>query len=103
MSIESIAPIGAAMPIADVGVSATLAPGGAGSPAFLDMISQGLQRVDASLREADTGLRALAAGEDVPVHEVMMSMERARLDLMLAVEVRNRLVEVYQELNRMQM
>lgn len=103
MSIESIAPIGAGMHIADVGVSTTIAPEGIGAPAFLDMIGQGLQRVDASLREADTGLRALAAGEDVPVHDVMMSMERARLDLMLAVEVRNRLVEAYQELNRMQM
>jgi flagellar hook-basal body complex protein FliE len=30
-------------------------------------------------------------------------MERARLDLMLVVEVRNRLVEAYQELSRMQL
>lgn len=103
MSIESIAPIGAGMPLADIGAPVTIASEGVGAPGFLDMIGHGLQRVDASLREADTGLRALAAGEDVPVHDVMMSMERARLDLMLAVEVRNRLVEAYQELNRMQM
>lgn len=103
MSIESIPPLGAGLPVADAGVSTRIASEGAGAPGFLDTIGHGLARVDASLREADTGLRALAAGEDVPLHDVMMSMERARLELMLAVEVRNRLIEAYQELNRMQM
>lgn len=103
MSVESIAPLGAAMPVVDAAAPGRIVSDGVGATGFIDMVGHGLQRVDASLREADSGLRALAAGEDVPLHEVMMSMERARLDLMLAVEVRNRLVEAYQELNRMQM
>lgn len=70
---------------------------------FIALVGDGLSRADGSLKAADTQLRRLAAGEDVPLHDVMISMERARLDLMLVVEVRNRLVEAYQELSRMQL
>ena len=70
---------------------------------FLALVGEGLARADGSLKAADLQLRRLAAGEDLPLHDVMISMERARLDLMLVVEVRNRLVEGYQELARMQL
>jgi flagellar hook-basal body complex protein FliE len=57
----------------------------------------------ASLQSADGKLRAMAAGQDVPVHDVMISLEQARMQLMFMVEVRNRAVEAYQELMRMQL
>jgi flagellar hook-basal body complex protein FliE len=37
------------------------------------------------------------------MHDVMISMEQARMNLMFMVEVRNRVVEAYQELMRMQL
>lgn len=70
---------------------------------FAEAIGAGLSRVDGSLRAADAHLRAMAAGRNVPLHETMIAMEQARLDLTLAVEIRNRLVEAYQELTRMQL
>lgn len=98
MSIEAISPIG--MDI--VGADRTMQ---VRAPAadFADMIGESLGRIDQSLRAADGQIRSLAAGENIPLHEVMISMEQARMDLMLAVEVRNRLVESYQELTRMQL
>jgi flagellar hook-basal body complex protein FliE len=102
MSIESVAPVASALPLAS--------PAAARMPEavpvgvdFGALVGEGLQRVDASLREADARVRSLAAGEEVALHDVMISMEQARLDLMLVVEVRNRLVEAYQELSRMQL
>jgi flagellar hook-basal body complex protein FliE len=70
---------------------------------FASIARAGLAHVDASLQSADTLLRQVAAGQAVPVHELMIAMERARLDLTLAAEVRNRLVDAYQELTRMQL
>lgn len=70
---------------------------------FSGWLAQGLSNVDASLKTADEGLRALAAGEASSPHEVMIAMEQARMNLMLMVEVRNRVVEAYQELARMQL
>jgi len=97
MSIEAIAPVLAdAAPSTAVGVSRT--PG----TDFADLLGEGLAKTDASMKTADAQLRQLAAGADIPIHDVMISMEKARLDLMLVVEVRNRIVEGYQELMRMQ-
>lgn len=113
MSIEAISPTGITPFAADVAaadrVSAAQFSGMQASGVqssgmdFASMIGDGLSRVDQSLRAADGQIRSLAAGENIPLHDVMISMERARMDLMLVVEVRNRLVEAYQELTRMQL
>lgn len=70
---------------------------------FVEMLGEGVAKADRSLQTADARLRELAAGEDVAIHEVMIAMERARADLTLVVEVRNRVLEGYQELMRMQL
>lgn len=112
MTIPAISALAAApsIAVAEPGAAVGALPGSAlasaqagGRTDFLDALGAGLARADHSLQAADAQLRALSAGQDVPIHEVMISMERARLDLMLVVEVRNRLVESYQEMMRMQL
>ncbi len=100
MSIEAIAALRGdqiARPEAAQGIGSTAASD------FGDVVKAGLGQVEQRLDVADANVRALAAGEDIPVHEVMISLEQARMDLTLAAEVRNRLVEGYQELTRMQL
>jgi flagellar hook-basal body complex protein FliE len=70
---------------------------------FGQMLGEGIAKMDSGLQAADTQLRAMAAGKEVAVHDVMISMEQARMNLMFMVEVRNRAVEAYQELMRMQL
>lgn len=98
MAIEAIGAIGG-----DIARSNTIAPQAGTGADFMSLLNDGISRVDQSLKTADTQLRGLAAGEDIPIHDVMISMERARLDLMLVAEVRNRVIEAYQELTRMQL
>lgn len=98
MAIEALSAVGT-----DVARSAAIRPSATTGSDFMAMLDAGLSRVDQSLRSADLQLRGLAAGEDIAVHDVMISMEKARIDLMLVSEVRNRLVEAYQELTRMQL
>ena len=76
---------------------------GQGSPAFIQMLGSQVNELNDGLNQADQSARALAAGEDVPVHDVMIAMEHARLKLQLAVEVRNRIVDAYQNLTNMQL
>jgi flagellar hook-basal body complex protein FliE len=78
---------------------AALAPGGGDFGAWL---SQSMARVDRDLVQADAGLQRLAAGEAQNLHQVMIALEEARLGLQLVVQVRNRLLEAYQEVLRMQ-
>lgn len=98
MAIEAVGALRADLP-----VSTEIHPVAVSGSDFLSTLNQGLSQVDGSLKAADVQLRRLAAGEAIPVHDVMLTMEQARMDLMLAVEVRNRLVEAYQELTRMQL
>ncbi|HEY2344245.1 MAG TPA: flagellar hook-basal body complex protein FliE [Xanthomonadaceae bacterium] len=70
---------------------------------FSQVIGEGLAQVDHSLKTADLEVREVAAGKDIPIHDVMIALERARMDLTMAVEIRNRLVDGYQELMRMQL
>jgi flagellar hook-basal body complex protein FliE len=71
-------------------------------PAFAQMIGNQLDQIDGSLNQADAAARAMAAGNDVPVHDVMIAMEQAHLKLQFAVEVRNRVIDAYQNLTSMQ-
>ncbi len=70
---------------------------------FLQMIGSQVHAINDSLNGADAAARALAAGENVPVHDVMIAIENAHLKLQFAVEVRNRIVDAYQNLTNMQL
>lgn len=77
----------------------------AGTPpsGFAQMIDRELAELNASTMAAETAMRDLAAGKPVELHEVMISLEKARLSVQTFVQVRNKLVESYQDLMRMQM
>jgi len=72
-------------------------------PSFMKMVGSEVGQLNVSLNQADQAARELAAGDAVPVHDVMIAMEHARLKLQLAVEVRNRIVDAYQNLTNMQL
>ncbi len=70
---------------------------------FLDLASQAVDKVNGDLIQADQLLEARALGHNVAPHELMIAMEQAKLSLQLTVEVRNKLLEGYQEIMRMQL
>jgi flagellar hook-basal body complex protein FliE len=47
-------------------------------------------------------VRQLAVGETTNIHQVMISLEKARMSLELVVQVRNKCLESYQSLMQMQ-
>lgn len=101
----SMAPI-AAISMSQIGAPEALGSQtvqGGGGASFQQMLGSALGRVNDSLNGADASIRALAAGENVPVQDVMIALEHAHLELQLAVDVRNRLVSAYQNLTNMQL
>jgi flagellar hook-basal body complex protein FliE len=69
---------------------------------FGDMLSNAIQSVDDSMKASDAGVQNYISGQTNNIHDVMISMQQAQLSFQMMVEVRNRLVETYQELSRMQ-
>jgi len=73
-----------------------------GGEAFASSLVEAVQRVDGAQKGADEQVQAFVAGEQENLHEVMISMNEAQLKFQLMTEVRNRTLEGYQELMRMQ-
>ncbi len=71
-------------------------------PGFGAMVSQGIAQVNAQMQGVQTDLQALATGEVENLHQVMVRLEEARMSFQLLMQVRNRALESYQELMRMQ-
>lgn len=61
-----------------------------------------IRRTDESQKISSQTTGALLSGQNVPVHQVMVASEEASVSFQLMLEVRNRLLDGYQELMRMQ-
>ncbi len=70
---------------------------------FQDILKENLDKVNQEQIEADNITNDFIAGKDVDIHEMVLSMEEAKMSLQLAIQVRNKVVEAVQELNRMQL
>lgn len=64
--------------------------------------SDGLNSVNNDALEAERAEEILAAGGDISAHEVMIAAEKSNLSLQMAVQIRNRLINAYTEINSMQ-
>lgn len=69
---------------------------------FMNAIDYAINQVDMAQSEASHQVEAFIAGEQENLHEVMISMNQAKLSFQLMVEVRNKMMDTYQELLRMQ-
>jgi len=69
---------------------------------FKDIFDKAINNLNDSQLNANENVQKFLAGEIQDIHTVMIAMEEAKLSMQLAVEVRNKLVEAYQELSRMQ-
>jgi flagellar hook-basal body complex protein FliE len=69
---------------------------------FSSMLGQMVSEVNAKQAAAGQSVNALQSGQNVPLHKTMIAMEEANVSFQLMVEVRNRLLDSYQEIMRMQ-
>ncbi|MFC3121538.1 flagellar hook-basal body complex protein FliE [Agaribacter flavus] len=72
------------------------------NPNFSQIFTDSLNDINISLQRADSVLTDMALNKSISTHEVMIAMQEAKSELRLAVEVRNKLLEGYQEIMRMQ-
>ena len=103
MSAEGMAAIAAITEPSLAPSSATpVVAGGQGVGGFANLVTDGLGKVNEQLMTGQADLQQLAAGGPVNLHQVMIGLEESRMSFQLVMQVRNRLLEGYQELMRMQ-
>lgn len=76
-------------------------PSGAARTDFVTWLQSQVTEANSAVVEADQQVRKLAVGEAENLHQVMLAISDARSQVDLLLQVRNRLVEGYQELLRM--
>lgn len=69
---------------------------------FGAQLQQAIRAVDAQLVQRDDLVQRMVRGEAVEVHDIMTTAQEAQLAFDLMLEVRNKLLEAYQEIMRMQ-
>jgi flagellar hook-basal body complex protein FliE len=69
---------------------------------FKEIFTDAINNVNGLQNEADNMKVKLATGEVNDIHSVMIASEKASLALQLTVQIRNKLVDAYQEIMRMQ-
>jgi flagellar hook-basal body complex protein FliE len=73
-----------------------------GSASFEGLLGHMVNEVTQKQAAAGTAVQGLMSGQPVPLHQAVIAMEEASVSFQLMVEVRNKLLESYQELMRMQ-
>jgi flagellar hook-basal body complex protein FliE len=69
---------------------------------FASVLKESIDQVNNSQNEADNMTTKLINGENVDLHQVMIAQQKANITLQATLEVRNKVIEAYQEMMRMQ-
>lgn len=93
--IESIAPINSEL--ANEAISQPVS----NKFGFADLLVSQINETSEKIRVADNAVAKAALGQNQNLHQVMFQLEAARVQMELVVQVRNRLLEGYQQVMQM--
>jgi flagellar hook-basal body complex protein FliE len=65
--------------------------------AFKEVLLRSIQEVSSMQQAADRAVEALSSGEDVSAAEVLTAVQKADVAFRLMMQIRNKVVQAYQE------
>ena len=69
---------------------------------FLEALQKSMEEVNVDQLQADNSIKDLVAGKSKNIHETMIQIQKAELSLKTMMQVRNKILEAYKEIIRMQ-
>jgi len=88
--------------LAGIGAPAAMPAPASGQGSFAGMLKSSLAEVNQLQQKADAAITALATGEKASLHDTMIAIEQADVSFRLMMQVRNKIVDAYQEIMRIQ-
>jgi|SRR5581483_10698171 len=73
-----------------------------GESSFSDMLDEAVFHVDQLQEKANQKVGSMLSGNTADVHDAMIAVQKADLSFQLMMQVRNKVVQAYQEVERMQ-
>ncbi len=71
-------------------------------PGFGDVLQKTLESYNSSYKESKILTEGLVSGQHANIHETMIAMEKAGIQLRLIAKIQNKVVEAYKEIMRLQ-
>ena len=68
---------------------------------FVQTLQDTMQKVEALQTEAEKQVEGMVSGQGVDVHSAMIAVEKADLSFQLMMQVRNKIVDAYQQISQM--
>lgn len=97
MALYGISPVGAALATAS---PPRAAPGeGAG---FAGALREAVEKVSQLQQDSGQEIQRLITGDSEDLHKTLLAVQRSELSFELLMEVRNKVVQAYQEIMRIQ-
>lgn len=84
------------------GVSSAQKLNKSGSNSFANVLKKSVEKVNDLQNQADAAIDDLALGNNKDVVQTMIMMEKADISFRLMMQVRNKIVQAYEEVMRMQ-
>ncbi len=69
---------------------------------FLQELDEFVQWVNREQHKSEAIKEAVFKGAEIPLHQMVVEFEKAKTALNLLIQIRNKLIEAFQEINRMQ-
>ncbi|HRU39787.1 MAG TPA: flagellar hook-basal body complex protein FliE, partial [Candidatus Goldiibacteriota bacterium] len=67
-----------------------------------ELLNVAIKQLNETQVNADSAIAQLAAGQNIELHNVVLAAQKASLTMQLALQVKNKITEAYQEIMRMQ-
>jgi len=73
-----------------------------GTTSFADVLKDSISKVGELEKEADSEVQKLAKMETQDIHNTMIAVEKADLTFQMMMQIRNKIINAYEEIMRMQ-
>jgi flagellar hook-basal body complex protein FliE len=84
------------------GITGNIDKSGQSEKSFMSTIMDSIKNVQQTQAEANTKVGQLVSGKDTDLAGVLIAAEKASLEMQFTLQIRNKLLEAYQEITRMQ-
>lgn len=73
-----------------------------GGKSFADTLGDAMNSVNDMHKQADVAMQGIATGENKNIPEVLIAVEKADIAFKMMLQVRNKIIDAYQEVMKMQ-
>jgi flagellar hook-basal body complex protein FliE len=97
-----IGPFSPNLQIPEIGTARNLGSEKSGA-SFGETLKDAISTVNELQKQSDQEIQKLMTGESEDIHTTIIAMQKADLSFQMMMQVRNKIVQAYQEIMRMQM